>query len=176
MPAPVRVAILGFSAFERSAITSYFGLNPGRMPRYELVDDVDEARMVVADADQPGVAVLLRTLGRTAQAVFIGEHPPAHAGAWMMRPIDQTQVLRELEKAIADSPWFPKAHYVLGIVHARGGQVPRAAEELKISIRMDRFDYEAHMALGLLYKKEFAGGEDEQTRRAARLAGMRVGP
>jgi tetratricopeptide (TPR) repeat protein len=27
---------------------------------------------------------------------------------------------------------------------------------------MDRFDYEAHMALGLLYKKEFAGAEDEQ--------------
>jgi tetratricopeptide (TPR) repeat protein len=43
-----------------------------------------------------------------------------------------------------------------------GGRFPKAAEELKISIRMDRFDYEAHMALGLLYKKEFAGAEDEQ--------------
>jgi tetratricopeptide (TPR) repeat protein len=79
-----------------------------------------------------------------------------------LRVGDLDTAKRELEKAIADSPWFPKAHYVLGIVHARGGQVPRAAEELKISIRMDRFDYEAHMALGLLYKKEFAGGEDEQ--------------
>ena len=81
MPAPVRVAILGFSAFERSAITSYFGLNPGRMPRYELVDDVDEARMVVADADQPGVAVLLRTLGRTAHRQWLTtRRQPAQRG------------------------------------------------------------------------------------------------
>ncbi|MBL8975369.1 MAG: tetratricopeptide repeat protein, partial [Myxococcales bacterium] len=84
------------------------------------------------------------------------------AAVMALRVGDLDTAERELEKAIADSPWFPKAHYVLGIVHARGGQVPRAAEELKISIRMDRFDYEAHMALGLLYKKEFAGGEDEQ--------------
>ena len=84
------------------------------------------------------------------------------SAAAALRTGDLASAERELDKAIADSPWFPKAHYVLGIVHARSGRVPKAAEELKISIRMDRFDYEAHMALGLLYKKEFAGGEDEQ--------------
>lgn len=79
-----------------------------------------------------------------------------------MRTGDLATAERELLAAIADSPWFPKAHYVLGIIYARSGRFPQAAEELKISIRMDRFDYEAHMALGLLYKKEFAGAEDEQ--------------
>ncbi len=82
-----------------------------------------------------------------------------------MRSGDVATAERELLAAIADSPWFPKAHYVLGIVYARSGRFPQAAEELKISIRMDRFDYEAHMALGLLYKKEFAGAEDEQAIR-----------
>jgi tetratricopeptide (TPR) repeat protein len=79
-----------------------------------------------------------------------------------LRTGDLVTAERELQAAIADSPWFPKAHYALGIIYARSGRFPQAAEELKISIRMDRFDYEAHMALGLLYKKEFAGAEDEQ--------------
>ena len=79
-----------------------------------------------------------------------------------LRAGDLVLAERELQAAIADSPWFPKAHYALGIIYARSGRFPQAAEELKISIRMDRFDYEAHMALGLLYKKEFAGAEDEQ--------------
>ncbi len=79
-----------------------------------------------------------------------------------MRIGDVITAERELLAAVEDSPWFPKAHYVLGIIYARSGRFPKAAEELKISIRMDRFDYEAHMALGLLYKKEFAGAEDEQ--------------
>ena len=79
-----------------------------------------------------------------------------------LRAGDLASAERELQAAIEDSPWFPKAHYALGIIFARSGRFPQAAEQLKISIRMDRFDYEAHMVLGLLYKKEFAGAEDEQ--------------
>ncbi|MCB9701424.1 MAG: tetratricopeptide repeat protein [Myxococcales bacterium] len=66
----------------------------------------------------------------------------------------------ELRKAVEDAPWFPKAHYALGLVHARNRRFTDAVEELKLAVRMDRYDYEAHIALGLLYKKEFAGAED----------------
>ncbi|MCA9637828.1 MAG: hypothetical protein KC420_17495, partial [Myxococcales bacterium] len=59
-----------------------------------------------------------------------------------------------------NKPWFPKAHYALGLVHARNRRFTDAVEELKLAVRMDRYDYEAHIALGLLYKKEFAGAED----------------
>ncbi|MBL9100238.1 MAG: tetratricopeptide repeat protein [Myxococcales bacterium] len=79
-----------------------------------------------------------------------------------MRAGDFVAAERALDSAIADSPWFPKAHYALGIIHARNQRFAKAVEELTISIRMDRFDYEAQMALGLLYKKEFAGAEDER--------------
>ncbi|HEY8378887.1 MAG TPA: tetratricopeptide repeat protein, partial [Nannocystis sp.] len=66
----------------------------------------------------------------------------------------------ELHAAIENSPWYPKAHYTLGVIYARTGKIPRAVDELKMAVRMDRFDYEAHVALGLLYKKQFAGAED----------------
>lgn len=68
----------------------------------------------------------------------------------------------ELNAAIERSPWFPRAYHLRGVVMARGGQFLKAVEDLKRSIRMDRSDYQAHMTLGLLYKKEFAGAEDVQ--------------
>src|SRR5690606_41082741 len=34
--------------------------------------------------------------------------------------------------------------------------------DLKRAIRMDRSDYHAHVTLGLIYKKEFAGAEDAE--------------
>lgn len=77
-----------------------------------------------------------------------------------MRAGDLGTAESELKAAVDNSPWYPKAHYALGVIYARTGRIPRAVEELKKAVRMDRFDYEAHVALGLIYKKEFAGAED----------------
>lgn len=106
MSSPIPVALLGFTAFERNALSSYFRLAPRPAPTYVHVLDVDEARFVVADADQPGVPALLETLGRTQDAVFIGAHGPHDAAAWMLRPIDPAQVLRELDRLVVarDNP------------------------------------------------------------------------
>lgn len=106
MPLPVPVAILGFSLFDRKALASYFQRGgPGR-PCYEHVLNADLADLVIADADEPGVLELLQKLGRVSDALFIGALAPADAVAWMMRPIDQTQVLRELDALLArhDNP------------------------------------------------------------------------
>jgi len=101
MPAPIPVAILGFSAFDRKALAAYLQKGrPGR-PAFDLVLSVDNADLVVADADEPGVIALLDTLGRTSDALFIGAQAPAQAAAWMMRPLDQAQVLRELDALVA---------------------------------------------------------------------------
>jgi CheY-like chemotaxis protein len=106
MPRPVPVAILGFSPFDRKALASYFQRGGPSRLRYEHVLNADLADLVIADADEPGVLELLEKLGRVADALFIGALAPAEAGAWMMRPIDQTQVLRELDALMArrDNP------------------------------------------------------------------------
>ncbi|MGB1277028.1 MAG: tetratricopeptide repeat protein, partial [Nannocystaceae bacterium] len=49
-----------------------------------------------------------------------------------------------------------------GLVYARQERYAKAVDSLKRAIRMDRFDHQAHITLGLLYKRKFAGGEDEQ--------------
>lgn len=67
---------------------------------------------------------------------------------------------RELSWAIDDSPWFPRAYYVRGVTLARMERYPQAVDDLNRAIRMDRSDYRAHMTLGLIYKKKFAGAED----------------
>ena len=106
MPVPIPVAILGFSAVDRKALASYFQLTGRTRPRYAHVLNADLADLVIADADEPGVLELLRTLGRVQDALFIGALAPPEAAAWMMRPIDQTQVLRELDALMArrDNP------------------------------------------------------------------------
>ena len=101
MPAPTPVALLGFSAFDRKALAAHLQLGERGRPRFDLVLSVDNADLVIADADEPGVVLLLETLGRTTDTLFIGAQAPAHAAAWMMRPLDQTQVLRELDALLA---------------------------------------------------------------------------
>lgn len=106
MSAPIPVAILGFSTFDRKALASYFQRGGASRLRYQHVLNADLAELLVADADEPGVLELLQTLGRVQDALFIGALAPAEAAAWMMRPLDQTQVLRELDALMArrDNP------------------------------------------------------------------------
>ena len=101
MPAPTPVALLGFGAFDRKALAAHLQLGERGRARFELVLSVDNADLVIADADEPGVIPLLETLGRTSDTLFIGAQAPAQAAAWMMRPLDQTQVLRELHALLA---------------------------------------------------------------------------
>lgn len=106
MPVPIPVAILGFSTFDRKALASYFQLTGGGRRRYVHVLPLDNAELVIADADEAGVLELLQKLGRVKDALFIGAAAPVEAAAWMMRPIDQMQVLRELDAMLArrDNP------------------------------------------------------------------------
>jgi CheY-like chemotaxis protein len=101
MSAPYLVALLGFSAFERSALGSYFRLASKRTPSYEQTDSLADCQFVIADADHAGGVLAIERAGRVADTVFIGAHPPANAVAWMMRPIDPLHVMRELDAMVA---------------------------------------------------------------------------
>ena len=76
----------------------------------------------------------------------------------------------EFQRAVRLFPWYPRAHYHLGEVLARSDRFREAIAAFKTTIAMERYDHHAHMALGLLYKKEFLGSEDVQARRHLDLA------
>lgn len=96
-------------------------------------------------------------------------------GLAALRRRDVDQARAEFELAVQESPWFPKAHFYLGEVHARREEFPQAIESYKRAIAMERYDYAAYMALGLLYKKEFSGAEDEAARTNLDMA-LRLRP
>ncbi|PRQ03708.1 tetratricopeptide repeat protein [Enhygromyxa salina] len=96
-------------------------------------------------------------------------------GLRALRRRDLATARSELEIAVGDSPWYPRAHYYLGEVYARSEDFPAAIESFKRAIAMERYDYATHMALGLLYKKEFSGAEDEQARTHLDMA-LRLRP
>lgn len=93
----VHIAILGFSDFERSALAAQLERVWRRDGRYRHVLAIDDADLVVADADQPDVLDLLQRIDRIHDAVFVGAQPPGVGAAWMMRPIDSNRVLKELD-------------------------------------------------------------------------------
>lgn len=99
--APLRVALLGFGNFERSALISYLRLTGSRAPAYEEADSLAAADFVIADADHAGTLDAVLGADRVGDTVFVGALAPEGALAWMMRPIDPLQVFREIDSAVA---------------------------------------------------------------------------
>ena len=120
MQTPVQVAVLGFSSFERRALSAHLKLGELRTPQYSVVLEIEQARFVIADADQPGVTELLQQLGRTADAVFVGAAGPLAAAAWMMRPIDPAHILRELDRMLDDCAYPSSLPMPLGLPSGHG--------------------------------------------------------
>lgn len=96
-----RVALQGFTDFERNALASCFRLARSPTPGYVPVDTLAQAEFVVADADHPGVIDAVEAAGRLGDAIFVGAQAPEGAAAWTMRPIDPMYVLRELDALAA---------------------------------------------------------------------------
>jgi CheY-like chemotaxis protein len=95
------VAIEGFSSFERGALASYFRLAAGRQPAYQLVEDLELADFVIADADHRSALDAVQRGGRERDTVFVGAAAPPGALAWLHRPIEPTRIVRELDNLVA---------------------------------------------------------------------------
>ena len=101
MPTVHRVALLGFSDFERHTLATYLRLATERQTRYEQVTDPAAADFFVADADHAHSVKLASATDRLGRTVFIGASAPAGSVARMARPIDPLHVLRELDAMAA---------------------------------------------------------------------------
>jgi CheY-like chemotaxis protein len=97
MSTPYRVALLGFSDFERSALASFFRLAQRRVPAYAQVELPADADILIVDGDLADAVSTAKRIGRVHQSVFVGAQAPDDAGAWMSRPIDPLHVMRELD-------------------------------------------------------------------------------
>ncbi|HMW22414.1 MAG TPA: hypothetical protein PKC59_03170 [Burkholderiaceae bacterium] len=93
-----RVAIIGFSAFERSTLESFFRLcTPGLAVVYDA-SQLMACDLIVADADQPAAIYAVGRSGRVPDAVFVGGAcAPMTAGAHLARPVDALQIRRALD-------------------------------------------------------------------------------
>jgi CheY-like chemotaxis protein len=96
------VAILGFGEFERDALSFCVRSAPASDVDYVLCEQLDEADLVVADADAPGVIARIVQAARTPRVVFVGKTEVAGAPHRVPRPIDPARVLRCLDEMAAD--------------------------------------------------------------------------
>jgi CheY-like chemotaxis protein len=97
---PPSVVFLGFSAFERNALSAYNRLSAAEPTgAFRVVDALDGADFVIVDGDDLGAVNRVQAGGRAGDAIFVGAQAPEGALGWMMRPMDALQVYRELQAA-----------------------------------------------------------------------------
>jgi CheY-like chemotaxis protein len=101
MPARYRVALHGFSEFERRTLSYCFGLAATREPGYVQVEPIAEAEFIVAEGDTQGIAGGAIGDERLGDTLFIGDGPPPGVGMHLQRPIDPERILRALDRMAA---------------------------------------------------------------------------
>jgi len=101
MSARYRVALHGFSEFERKTLTYCFTHAATGEPGYVQVEPIADADFIVADANHPGVGSGAIGEERMGDTLFIGDMPPPGAGMHMPRPIDPERILRALDRMAA---------------------------------------------------------------------------
>ena len=96
----IPIALLGFASAERATLAAALQRDPARRPAYRHVLDVDDARFVLADGDQPGVIDLIEILGRMGDAIIVAGQRPRNAAVWLARPIDPRVAREALDRVV----------------------------------------------------------------------------
>ena len=104
---PYRVALEGFSAFERAAVASFFRLADQRLTTYVQADSLAESDLVVADTDEPVALAAVLAAWREGDAVFVGAQPPPGTMLCLARPVDPVQIVRELDALVEQRQPLP---------------------------------------------------------------------
>lgn len=134
-----------YEELDRTYVGSEFAKDAGKI-REEIEFELELRQLHETQGFRPSA---------TAEAAY-------HAGVVALREGKYETAEQRLTEAIDESPWFPRAYYSRGVARARLEKLMPAVDDINRSIRMDRSDYRAHMTLGLIYKKEFAGAEDDE--------------
>ena len=95
------VAILGFGEFERDALSFCVRNALANGVDYELCESIENADLIVADADDSDVIDQIVHTARTPHVVFVGRADVPGA-VHVPRPIEPARVLRCLDEMAAD--------------------------------------------------------------------------
>jgi len=82
-------------------LASFFRLAESRTPAYAHVNDSTQCDLIVANADQAQLLEQIVASRRVNDTVFVGANAPSQAIARVERPIEPTQILRELDQLVA---------------------------------------------------------------------------
>jgi two-component system, cell cycle response regulator len=96
------VALIGFSAFERSTLEAFFRLAARRTPSYVHVADASQANLVLVDADKAEAVADPRA--QALRSVYIGARGRDGQLGHMPRPINMMALLRLLDGCVAQAP------------------------------------------------------------------------
>jgi two-component system, cell cycle response regulator len=107
------VALLGFSAFERSTLEAFFRLAARRSPSYVHVAEPSQAQIVLVDADSgDAIAEARRWSARSfyiGARVYIGAPGQPEPLGHMPRPINMMTLLRQLDGCVGQLVATPAA-------------------------------------------------------------------
>lgn len=93
-----RIAFVGFNAFERRTLESFFRL-VDTTPVYTPGHSIDDSEWIVADADRPEAVLAVGRAARVRDTVFIGSsRAPSSAAAHLPRPVDPLHLQRALDE------------------------------------------------------------------------------
>lgn len=96
-----RVALQGFSDFERNALVFCLKHAATRDPTYVHVERAAQADFIVADASHEALATSATRGPRMRDTLFVGDRVPDGAIARVARPIDPEEILRALDAMVA---------------------------------------------------------------------------
>lgn len=104
MKPAVRLALLGFTPFEREMLESAFAVErPGR-PRYRPGTDLAASPLALVDADHEAAVAELKAAGRLGSAVLVGGTLHPGAAVQLPRAFQLPQLLRALDELLDEAP------------------------------------------------------------------------
>ncbi len=100
MGSPHKIALVGFSSFERSTFESFFRLAARRPPGYLLVADASEANLAVVNADDSATLRAVIANKPSQHVMLIGATDGGTGWANQKRPLNLMKVLTTVEQLL----------------------------------------------------------------------------
>ncbi|MDO9091720.1 MAG: response regulator [Rubrivivax sp.] len=135
MPALRRVSLLGLRSPDREQVMAALSTQRTEAARYVVAGLMDEADVLVADANDKASVQLVLATDKLAATLFVGGPPPPGSVACISRPIEAEHLLRELDFLVAAPRGLAAAH--LSAVAAAPWKGPKRLRQAAVQATAD---------------------------------------